>query len=446
MTLNEYKKNILQKESQVLSSTESGDRNQNLELLLNISKKISQSLILEDVLESVLKTAIDITNSERGFIVLKEKEGKLDFRLCLNSEGKTLPSTLFRISTTVVEDAFYTGQSVFIEGAQSKEQDPSKSIFSLNLQTILCTPLIVGKEKIGVIYVDSTCWQKITKKELTNTFELLAGQASIAIHNAQLYHGQLRAYSSLERVNRELEKAKEAAEKSDRLKTEFLRQMSHEVKTPINAIFGAAEILKDEMTEKLKEIPEDAFDMIDDAGNRIMRTIRDILEMSQLQTSNYQVNKIDIQLEDEIFAPLFQKYKPRAEKKSLGFSYENRSYENNIFGDLEMVRQIFSALLNNAIKYTDEGSIELIKYNNSDGQICVDVRDTGIGISNEYLPDLFTPFSQEDSGDSRSYEGNGLELAIIKRYIELNNAKINVVSQKGVGSTFTVTFPLLVTE
>ncbi|MFC2139141.1 ATP-binding protein [Bacteroidota bacterium] len=235
-------------------------------------------------------------------------------------------------------------------------------------------------------------------------------------------------------------KAKNEAEKSDRLKTEFLRQMSHEVRTPINGIFGAIEILKDEMAGKIKGVIKDAFVMIDESGNRIMQTINDILEMSQLQTSNYRVNKININLEKEILTSLIHSYQSAAGKKSLNLSYENNAASNRVFGDIEMIRQIFAGLIENAIKYTDEGSVKVIQYNNSDNKICVDVIDTGIGISPEYLTSLFTPFSQEDTGDSRSYEGCGLKLALIKQYCSINNAEITVKSEKGSGSKFTVIF------
>src|SRR5690606_38259185 len=146
----------------------------NLEVILNILNSINRTLILDDVLELVLKNSIRLTNSERGFIVLKNNLGKLDFKLGLDSNGKELPENLFQVSNSVVEDVFYNGQSRFNEGAQSDVTlESSKSILRLDLQTILCSPLIADGNKIGVIYVDSKRLHRIKEKDLTNTFEIL---------------------------------------------------------------------------------------------------------------------------------------------------------------------------------------------------------------------------------------------------------------------------------
>jgi signal transduction histidine kinase len=102
--------------------------------------------------------------------------------------------------------------------------------------------------------------------------------------------------------------------------------------------------------------------------------------------------------------------------------------------------QIFSNLVNNAIKYTKAGTIVLRIYRNNGNNICVDVSDTGIGISEQYIDQVFTPFSQEETGYTRRFEGNGLGLALVKKYVELNNAYIYVNTKKGRGTKFTVVF------
>ena len=129
MKFSEFKKNI---DSGIKSSLDpdlTSEKAKNLEVILNILNSINRSLILEDVLELVLKNAIRLTNSERGFIVLKSHLGKLEFKIGLDANGKELPESLFQISNSVVEDVFYNGQSRFIEGAQSDVTlESSKSI------------------------------------------------------------------------------------------------------------------------------------------------------------------------------------------------------------------------------------------------------------------------------------------------------------------------------
>src|SRR5690606_9358614 len=137
-----FKRNIDSGIKSSLDADSSSEKTKNLEVILNILNSINRTLILDDVLELVLKNSIRLTNSERGFIVLKNNLGKLDFKLGLDSNGKELPENLFQVSNSVVEDVFYNGQSRFIEGAQSDVTlESSKSILRLDLQTILCSPL-----------------------------------------------------------------------------------------------------------------------------------------------------------------------------------------------------------------------------------------------------------------------------------------------------------------
>ena len=119
MKFSEFKKNIDSGIKTSLDTELTSEKAKNLEVILNILNSINRSLILDDVLELVLKNAIRLTNSERGFIVLKSHSGNLEFKLGLDSNGKELPESLFQISNSVVEDVFYNGQSRFIEGAQS---------------------------------------------------------------------------------------------------------------------------------------------------------------------------------------------------------------------------------------------------------------------------------------------------------------------------------------
>ncbi|MFC2084222.1 ATP-binding protein [Bacteroidota bacterium] len=416
-------------------------RTKNLEIVLDISKKMNQSLVVNDVLENVLKAAIQISNTDRGFIVLKDKKGKLEFTLCLDSAGNKLPKSLFRISTSVVEEAFFTNQSRFIERALSDTNfSPSKSILAMDLQTILCSPLNVNKKRIGVIYVDSKKVHNVKIKEITDTFEILASQAAIAINNAQLYNSQLTANNKLEKLNQELYKAKEKLEKSDRLKTEFLRQVSHEVRTPLNTLFGATALLGDMLLNKSEDEVQEIYEIIEDSGNKITRTIDDIIAMSKIQTEDYDFHPTSVNLEEEVISKILQQFKRESEYKNLEFSFINLSKSRNVYVDKYMIDKVFTVLIDNAIKYTNKGNIFITQYDNELNQLCVDVKDSGIGIDPNYLTQIFTPFSQEDSGATRTYQGMGLQLAIAKNYLDINGAEINITSQKGKGTTFTIIF------
>lgn len=411
-----------------------------LEIILDILRKINSSLVLKDVLELVLKNAIKISQSERGFIVLKDPNGNLEFMLCLDSEGKALSKELFNISTTVVNEVFNSGQSKFIESALDGTTATSQSIINLELQTIMCSPLITKDEKIGVIYVDSKQINKIKNKIITETFEILAGQAAIAIYNALMHHRQITANDELKKAYQELELAKQEAQKFEKLKNHFLLQMSHEIRTPFNIILGSTQLLRSNRKELDLDETSKLFDMLEKGSQRIIRTVDEIMEMAKIESGSYEVQKENINLESDILQPILNTYTKIAHEKGLELVYENVSDGCEINCDKFMTYQIFQEIIDNAIKFTLSGKVCVKLFTDVSKKITVNISDTGVGISEEYLQNIFKPFSQEDTGYSRKFEGNGLALALVKKYADINEILIDVTSKKKVGSSFTLQF------
>lgn len=245
-----------------------------------------------------------------------------------------------------------------------------------------------------------------------------------------------------DRINyeKELIRSKEEAEKSNRLKSEFLAQMSHEIRSPINVILNFVSLLKQELEECGITNLKDYFDSIDRGGRRIIKTIDMILNMSELQTGVFEVVPKKLDLENEIIKSIIKEYERIASAKKLDLELKVRTKQPEIIADSYSVMQLFSNLVDNAIKYTEQGGIKIEIFRNTNSEICVSVADTGIGISENYLPNLFEPFTQEDGGYTRKYEGTGLGLALVKQYCTLNNAEISVKSEKGKGTEFVVTF------
>ncbi len=235
-------------------------------------------------------------------------------------------------------------------------------------------------------------------------------------------------------------KAKEKAEHAEKIKTEFLAQVSHEIRTPINIIVSSANLIKDSVYNLIDPEYRQLFSSIDSASYRIIRTIDQILNMSELQVGAYQLNKKLIDLKNDILENLYNEYVRLAENKKLKLIKKYHVEDAKIIADEYCVTQIFANLIDNAIKYTNEGSVEVILSEGKNKEKIIEIKDTGIGISEEFLPKLFEPFVQEEQGYSRPYEGNGLGLALVKRYCELNNATVSVESKKNVGSVFRVVF------
>lgn len=252
------------------------------------------------------------------------------------------------------------------------------------------------------------------------------------------YIMQLLDITAIKKAQQELMKALERAEQSDKLKTAFLAQMSHEIRTPLNVILTSIPLFEDLIPQGDDEMGI-ILDSVKSAGKRLHRTIDMILNMSSVQSGNYKPYYESFSLSDEL-KKLTEEFRSLSENKGLMLNFTNLAGSTFITADRYTVNQIFQNLIGNAIKYTHKGFIDVILREQPNKKLKVEVRDTGIGMSKEYLQNIFTPFSQENIGYKREYEGNGLGLALVKKYAEINHAEIHVESEKGKGSVFSVVF------
>lgn len=274
--------------------------------------------------------------------------------------------------------------------------------------------------------------------EIKGNLETLVDERTIDLNKAN--ERLKNEIVKIKAVEDELRIAKEKAEESCRLKTEFLEQMSHEIRSPINTMLNFISLIKEEFHSPLGEDMKFSFNAIDSSSRRIIRTIDMILSMSEIKTGSFECNYKKINIEKEVLNNLANEFSSLAALKHLKLSIISNTEIPLIIGDLHSVNQIFVNLVDNAIKYTNHGEINIQLYKADNGSLCVDVSDSGIGMSKEFLEKLFTPFSQEEQGYRRRFEGNGLGLALVKKYCEFNNAVIIVKSKKNVGSTFSVMF------
>lgn len=254
------------------------------------------------------------------------------------------------------------------------------------------------------------------------------------------FEGTAEDITTKKLAEEELIIAKEKAEQADKLKTYFLAQMSHEIRTPLNVIVSFCNFIKEEIKDKLSSDLLQSFDSIDMASKRITRTIDLILNMSAIQSGSYKTSFKTINIKSDVLESLETEFKLIAQGKGLDFSINYNTQDLELFADDYSITQIFSNLIDNAIKYTLKGYVEVTVDRNDENNLVIKVKDTGIGISNEFIPKLFQPFTQEEQGYTRRFEGSGLGLALVKKYCEINNAEIFVESKKDIGTTFTVIF------
>ncbi|PKL83699.1 MAG: hypothetical protein CVV24_03690 [Ignavibacteriae bacterium HGW-Ignavibacteriae-3] len=255
------------------------------------------------------------------------------------------------------------------------------------------------------------------------------------------YEGTVEDISDKKKIEEALIEAKEHAEQSDNMKSDFLAQMSHEIRTPLNVILSFTGIMKEELQDKVDDEMKNAFDVIDEEGKRIMRTVELILNMSELQTGSYSYRAKKIDLFKDVLQKSHRSFQIIADRKKILFGLYNNCENAIIEADEYSVIQIFNHLIDNALKYTSRGKVDISLGRDPSNQTYVDISDTGIGIAENFLPSLYSPFTREEKGYTRNYEGNGLGLALVKKYCDLNGATIKVVSAKDKGTTFRVTFP-----
>lgn len=253
---------------------------------------------------------------------------------------------------------------------------------------------------------------------------------------------QVQAEQERQRV---LKDALAAAQHANRAKTTFLNNMSHDIRTPMNAIIGFTNIAL-----KQKPNPEvrDCLEKIADSSEHLLTLINDILDISRIESgkTNYSPVPVDITKVADAVLDITNGF---LLNRDLKFTVRRAKIENPyVLANAVRIREVLVNILSNAVKFTNDGGSILFEADNRRGAdehhitICYRITDTGIGMSEEFLEHIFDDFSQEDNGARTQYKGSGLGMSITKKYVEMMGGTISVESKKGVGSTFTVELPL----
>jgi signal transduction histidine kinase len=244
----------------------------------------------------------------------------------------------------------------------------------------------------------------------------------------------------LEKTNSQLEEANSSLVKVNKAKDEFLHVMSHELRTPLNVVMGYSQLVKDGTFGTINQEQVNALDKVMARSKELLGMISEILRASSIEAGKVRAEKSEIQMR-ELLDDLKSNYEIPLDKK-LAFNWDYPSEPKTINTDADKLKHILQNLINNAVKFTDEGFITLTaRYSPETKAAEFKVVDSGIGIEQEMLPTIFEMFQQLDSSETRTHGGVGLGLYIAKKYTEVLGGQIQVKSEVGKGSIFTVTIP-----
>jgi len=431
---NEFNQMAIQlKESYTNLEQRVADRTKELTALNLIASTVNESLDLHEILEDTLAKVLEVMSVEAGAIrTLNEERRTLVLRA-----SKGVPEEFIQERQEVNLGEFISGQvgqsgkPILIENvAEGTRYREESLLVRAGFISIACVP-IKSKERITGTMILASRIPRVFSIQDLQLLSSIGNQIGTAIENAGLY----------EREQQMVERLREM----DRFKSEFLSNVSHELRLPLTAILGFSELLLDRIPGNLTADQEDYIKSMQTSGQHLLEIINNLLDLSKIKAGKMELHVTEFEIKD-LVKNVERTVTPLVAKKQLSLDTQVASDLPLVSADQSKVKQILLNLLSNAIKFTpSRGRITIsARPDTQKGQPCVaiSVADTGIGIRIEDQPKIFDEFKQVDASHTREYPGTGLGLTITKRFVEMQGGTIWVKSQQGRGSTFTFALPI----
>ncbi|MEJ5351720.1 MAG: HAMP domain-containing sensor histidine kinase [Melioribacteraceae bacterium] len=309
---------------------------------------------------------------------------------------------------------------------------PITILISIALSNIFLMPIVKVKDKI----------KKIAQGDYSEYNHIKAGGEvgelvdAAEVLRKTILEQQEKIFATID----ELKRAKEKAESSDKMKSEFLTLISHEIRTPLNVILGSIELIKMEFDDEKLESLNDLSEKIKIGSRRLIRTIEMMVLYSELASGSYKTKFQYVNLLN-IIDNIANEIEEEALKKGLQLKTDCAASTTIVLAEKFLLEEAIRQIADNALKFSDSGEIIFCLMENPNHGIKILVQDQGRGISKEFMTELFKPFRQEDMSATRGYEGNGLGLAIAKKCCDLCEFGLNIFSEKGKGTTVEINIP-----
>ncbi|MCE1246030.1 MAG: ATP-binding protein [Firmicutes bacterium] len=422
---------------------------QYLKQLLSLSQMLNSSLNVEEVLKMAMDQVVDLLRAERGFIMLFNEKGELELKAYKNVDPQAILQ--FRdISRTIIGTSTKEGKNVLSVNAQSDPRFKDlESVLMSGMRSVMCVPLKVKARVIGVIYLDNRIEEGMFRETHLEMLSAFGNQSAVAIENARLYENLIRSYDERFRLTQELhqqEKIRLASEEANRLKSEFVSIVSHELRSPLTVIKTYTSALHRDVSLGKNVISEeqklDIYTTIDREVDRLMNLINKLLDVSRIDAGKpMELNLRDCDLKGllKIILKL---------QKTSKFYLDSHIIKDNIPEDLpnivcdqEKLSQILSNLMENALKYSPGGGDINVTVAYDSEWVVFSIRDKGLGIPKEHLGKLFKKYERFEDEDRKTIPGTGLGLYLIKHLVDLHGGKIWVDTEQGKGSEFKFSLP-----
>lgn len=436
-------------------------RTESLEAIRSISDRLYRSLDLPTIARCAVTSMMLRAGSPSVAIFLLDEKGEYlnllfsqGFRKPVNESAKRIP-VRGSLSGLAVE---IRGVAVSTDVAGDDRLEPTvrQSLMTHGYNGAVSVPLLAEERVLGVLnllYGACPLLSPMAEQELLiigRTIGLAVSHALNVDHLRNEMAERRKTEEALQCLNAGLEKrviertaelarAKERAEESDRMKSAFLAAMSHELRTPLNSIIGFTGVLRQELAGPLNPEQKKQMDMVRNSSRHLLALINDVLDLTKIEAGRLALSNRPFDLRATV-EKVVKTLRPLMDTKGLDLFLEMEPESLTVVSDQRRVEQVLLNLLGNAIKFTDKGRIG-VKCRLKGNAAHVSIIDTGIGIPEEELKNLFRPFLQLESGLARRYEGTGLGLSICKSLLENMGGEIWVESAVGKGSIFSFTLP-----
>ena len=414
-------------------------RLQQLSVLNTIGAAVSQSLDLEVLLKKAIEKMIETLNFDACWIYLldpNEEELRLEGHHGLTEEALCSMQRR-KLSAGISGRIFQTGQRLVFEDFQNdmryKELRGRTAALSLLFASAVGFPIKVNDKVIGVLHLATKTRRHFTADELQH-IESIAQEIGVAAENARLFTQVNQKTAELGTINEQLQEANSA-------KTEFIAAMSHELRTPLNVIMGNAELTGDGFFGDITPEQKKSMTQIRYHSQFLLKLVNDVLALSRLDAKKMTLETAPVNLDEVIgFAQSYTDQANRLNRVQISWNVDPDLPE--IVTDATKLQEILQNLLGNALKFTPRGRIHVRVRNLPElDRIEFSVADTGIGIEPKDMKRIFGAFEQIRDAHTGDFNGVGLGLNIVKKYLELMNGDIRVESHPGEGSTFTFSLP-----